>query len=232
MKMFVIAIAALSLSFGDLDLKGNNVQQSQTVITSIGSTMSYEPGHVSILGRGFDLVSQVKIDGQAVQVVRKTGNEIVIQPGIMDPGFYRLDLLRPGMRVTGTIEFAPTLRAARFGDMLRLVVNPGESGQVFVDWSYRCLETPAIVPGVSYMQMLDLTTPRCGPLSWSVSRDGEALVITAPVPHVIAGLELFDMHPQRGLNLQAFCIYDGDMCFTNMATVPPYNLREGSLQFE
>lgn len=226
MKMFMIAIAALSLSFGDLELKGNNVQQSQTVITSIGSTMSYEPGLVSILGRGFDLVSQVRIDGQAVTVVRKSGTEIVIQPGVMDPGFYRLELVRPGTVVKGWMEFAPTLRAARFDDSLRLLVNPGESGQIFVNWSFACLDTPAVVPGAYYMQMLDLNAPRCGPLSWVLSRTGEPVVIIAPLPPTIAGIGLIDMH--RGIHLQAFCIYDGDMCFTNMATVPPFNLREAN----
>lgn len=226
MKMFIIAIAALSLSFGDLELKGNNVQQSQTVITSIGSTMSYEPGHVTILGRGFDLVSQVRIDGQAVLVICNTGTEIVIQPGVMDPGFYRVELVRPGTIVRGWMEFAPTLRAARFDEGLRLLVNPGERGEIYVNWSFGCLDVPAIVPGAYYMQMLDLDTPRSGALSWTHSWTGEPLVIMAPLPPTIAGIGLLDLH--RGIHLQAFCLYDGDMCFTNMATVPPTNIREAN----
>ena len=225
-SMLFIGLATLGLSFQDLDHKGNNTLQSQTVITSIGSTMSYEPGQVSILGRGFDLVSQVRIDGQAVLVIRKTGTEIVIQPGVKDPGFYRLELVRPGTIVKGWMEFAPTLRAARFGEPLQLLVNPGESGQIFINWSFGCLETPAIVPGAYYMQMLDLDTPRSGPLTWTLSWTGEPVVIMAPLPPTIAGLGFLDLH--RGINLQAFCIYDGDMCFTNMATVPPTNIREAN----
>ena len=225
-------LVALCLPVGQLQNKGNNVAQYDPVITSVQTRMSYEPGPVSITGQHFDMVTGVKIDGHAVRIVSQTRSQIVIWPENMLPGFATLELLRPGSSVKGTIEFAPSLRAARLGTTLRVMVNPGEPGLIWLNWSPRTLV--AQVPGVYYPQMIDLMARGAGLISQASSYEGEAVVITAPLPAYIAlygdGLRMPSHH--LGVHVQAFCMLGGDsfLCHTNMVTVVPPSFREGSLE--
>jgi hypothetical protein len=177
----LIATAAIAMSFQQLQTKGT-VQQTQPVITGVQTTMAYEPGAVNISGRNFDMVTQVKIDGQAVPILDKSGNQLVIRRDLANPGFASLELVGPRFTVPGTIEFAPSLRGARTANNLHVVVNPVEPGSIWIDWSFRTLQTPSNLPGVYYPLMLDLTAPQSGRLCSEVSLTGEPVVVDMPIP--------------------------------------------------
>jgi hypothetical protein len=222
-SLLLIPAAVLGLSFGDLDSKANNVGRYDPVITWVETAMSYEPGMVTIRGRNLELVSRVEIAGHAVPMVSSSGSQIVIRPGIMPPGFTTLELVRPsGARVSREIEFAPSLRATRSQDLLTgddtfcLVLNPGEPGVFWVEWSHRASGTPLNVPGVYNPLLLDLTTPRSGAMCSEMSTTGLPVAMVERIPSVLLG-GLFDT-----LYLQAFCLLgDGtEQCLTNMVTVP------------
>jgi hypothetical protein len=216
-------MAALGLSLGDLNVKGNHTTPAETVITQVESMMAYEPGPVSIVGKQLGLVTAVKVDGQAVPVLRNTGSEIVINPGYQDPGFAQLELVKPGRTVTGWIEFTPSLRATRNGNLIRVMLNPGEDGFHWLYWSYRRLETPVTFPNVYYSGMLNLNVHGSGILCAAECVEGELLIETVPVPPVLIGEyhHFFGEHPLSGaINLQAYCLLGSDQCFSNMVRVP------------
>jgi len=224
----LIGVAALSLSIGQLQTKGT-ILPSQPAITGVQTTMAYEPGPVSISGRQFDMVTQVKVDGQDMPILHRTGNELVIQHEYVNPGFGALELVVPGTPVRGTIEFTPSLRASRSATSLDMVLNPGEPGAVWINWSLRALDTPLDIPGVFYPQMLDLGIPRSGQLCSERSLTGEALDLSIPLPVLggISGLEL-----RRTAYLQAFCLLGSEayLCHSNMVVVPLGHIRAGVLQ--
>jgi hypothetical protein len=225
-SLILLAVAVLASSFVQLDTKSNNVQQNQPVITWVGTTMSFEPGVVGIRGQNFDLVTRVEINGVAVNVVRSTPTEIMIQPGSMDPGFAALALVRPGgERVKAAIEFTPSLRAQRFEGGLQAVVNPGEHGQIWLEWSLRPLATPLQLPGTYFPQLLDLTFPYSGTLCSEVSVAGEPVVVTAPFPPEGGMLDYVEL--RHAFYMQAWCLLgnEGYQCHTNMAIIPPVNIR-------
>jgi hypothetical protein len=221
-SLFLLAV--LCLPVGQLQHKDNNIRQADPVITWVQTTMSYESGTVSIRGQNLDMVTGVKVAGHAVQVVRNTGSEILIRPFYMNPGFATLELLRSGPSVKGTIEFAPSLRAAWFGDALRIVVNPVEPAQIWLSWSPRSVVT--YVDGVYYPWMLDMTAPKAAGMADVSSYSGEPVVIMAPLPSQVGTLEL-----RRIIHLQAFCMVGEDhfACHTNMVRVAPIVIREAKL---
>jgi|SRR5688572_16038092 len=233
MKSVVLfAVAALGMSFVQLDKKSGYIKQNEPVITSVETTMSYEPGLVTIRGQNFDMVSRVEIDGAPIEVVRSSPNEIVIRKDIVDPGFATLGLARPsGSSVKGTIEFTPSLRAARLGNGLQTTVNPGQHGYIWVNWSLRLLDDPFQVPGTHYPLLLDLSNAsRSGSLWSGFSPDGLPVVVTAPFPTEGGLLELVEL--RQALHLQAWCLLgDGnDQSHTNMATVDHGNILQRKLE--
>lgn len=229
-SVILLAVAALGLSFVQLDTKNNNVNQFQPVITSVGSTMSFEPGLVEIRGKNLDLVARVEINGAAVQVVSRDSNLIRIRPELMDPGFFPLALVLPGgSKVRETVEFTPTLQAVRYLDGMRVRINPGEHGLAWLNWSLRPLDNPFEVPGTYYPLMIDLSTPRCGTICSEISVAGEPLIVTAPFPAEGGMLQFVEL--RHALYLQAWCLLgdEGYQCNTNMAILAPTNVRQHKL---
>lgn len=228
MKIFLLLTAAMllpSAPFQILREKGGYLRQSELTITNVSSAMAYEPGRMTIRGQGFDLVTEVRIGGQAVPILHLTRNEIVVQPRNMDPGFFPLEVIRPDKVARDRAEFTPNLVASRTGNVIQMLLNPGEAGTVWFHWSLRRLATPGIVPSVYYMQLLDLTVPCSGLLCSAVSTAGEPLLATLNVPPLTrGGLFRFFHYPYAsgGVYLQAFCMlgHDADMCFTNMVSLP------------
>lgn len=222
MKIMIVSLAALALSsFQGVPIKDKNVKQDLPVINWVETTMSYEPGLVTIRGRHFDFVTEVKIDGKAVPIVRHGQTEMDVQPGPMAPGFTTVEVIRrPGVSASAPIEFAPSLVGTRNRDLIRLVVNPGESGFIFVNWSYRRLATPMTIAGTYYPQFLDLSIPNSGTLAMTSSVAGEPVVVVAKVPPLVqAPVHVTSVGP---VSFQAYSLLGHDMqpCHSNPVTLP------------
>jgi hypothetical protein len=228
----LISVAALSLSAAGQSLGEHpRVGQAETIVTGVEVAPAFEPGFVSIYGEQLGLVQQVMIDGQAMRMVRKSGREIVIDPGNMNPGFAALELVQPGRTIKTAIEFTPSLSATRNGNLVRISMNPGQAGDMWVMWSYRCLATPAAVPGVYYHNMLDLSVESSGLLFVDHSLWGEPMEAVVAIPPAVRG-GIFQLLKNGwvagGVDFQAYCalqqsyLYGGEqyLCFSNMVEVP------------
>src|SRR5262245_14294691 len=85
-------------------------------ISSIPPRNAFDPGRVQILGTNMGLVVGVRIDGQGVPIIRKTGTKVVVGPlAPRAPGFALVELRNAqGQTVdSATMEFNPTLSAVR-----------------------------------------------------------------------------------------------------------------------
>jgi hypothetical protein len=227
--MKILALTAFAaLGVFQMEVKDNGAALGKSpVITRVESVLAYEPGFVSIYGQQLGLTMQVLVDGRAVPVIRKGATEIVIDTGPVDPGFAKLELVHPAGKVVGAIDFTPSLKAARNGNELRLRLHGGLPCFYWLDFSYRCLDTPDIVPGVYYMWWLDMTAPASGMLRAGFVPDGQPVLFSMLVPPLAGPLLQHNSVSGTGpLNIQAYCMLvenDEDyLCYTNMVTVPGF----------
>jgi hypothetical protein len=182
--------------------------------------MAYEPGPVEIRGTGLGLVTGLRLNGHALDILSNSGRRIVFEPPNQAPGFGLLELVRPHDSLTEPIEFMPSLQARWSGDQFQVRLNPGYPGWVVLSYSLRRNLLMHNVPDAYYGEWLDFSTPHSGVLTALVLSDGNPLEL--PWMRMPRGLmEHGGLGTTRPIYLQAFCMLEHELCFTNMVSVQP-----------
>ncbi len=182
-------------------------------ISSVSSTNAFDPGRVFVQGTNLGLVSQVLINGEVVQIVRKTATRIVVQPEPTEPGFGLIELRSPAGSPQATVELTPTVKATRTPNRMTITLHGGDVGTFVVYYSYGQLTTPEVVEGVYFHRLVDLGHPNSGILSTGSFPDSNPVTINRLVPTAIGlvGEPIF---------IQAVCDLGNTSSFTNLFVIP------------
>ncbi len=166
-------------------------------ISSVETSMAYEPGAVTIRGTDLGLIRQVRIGGVPALVIGKSATSLVLEPLPQEPGFARLELLSPLGTIESGIEFTPSLQASSANDTLRLTLHGGEPGPYWIYYSLELRATPGVRPGIYYASMLDLTSRPSG-LATKGFSDGSPVTLAFRTPPGWT----------TPVHFQALCLYD------------------------
>ena len=195
-------------------------------ITSVTPTSASQVTDVVITGSGFDAASQVFVDGVPEPVVSQSPTQLVIQPGLADPGFADVTVTTSAGSVTATggLAFQPTLRftGGSIGGTLEVELENGGPGFYAFLIDAAPLPVPIDLGPLFYFTLqIDPSTAVALPGSTGfLPQDGSAAVsVAVPMLPALVGLPLFG----QGLAQQGFFDYS----FTNLETtaiqdfVPP-----------
>ena len=131
---------ALSAFLGLLALTSAATAQfgPQPDITAIPVRQADNPGNIVINGSNLGLVTDVKIDGVPVPIIRTRVDRIIVGP--LDPQLAHFAAVRVSggnSSDTGTLSLLPTLAATRRGFAVFPSIHNGDTGTYVLRWSYQ-----------------------------------------------------------------------------------------------
>jgi len=226
MKIFRFsALAALALGTAALSFpqESKTVAAPKLVVTEVGHGMAIEPGRIAITGENLGLIRLVRLDGVELPIVRNTGTRLVIEPPASLPGFHALELVHGQGKLVRALELTPTLVAKRAGEYVSVTVHGSDRGFYELDYSLRLAANPIYVPGINFPRLLDLTIPNSGLAYAAYLPDGNRMTVLWRVPQTMAIV--------APVHFQALCeSLDGVLCYSNLVTVRPPFVQEGTLR--
>lgn len=226
MKIFRIStLAALALGTAALAFpqEGNTRPAPKPVVNEVGHGMAIAPGRIVVTGENLGLIRTVRLDGVELPVVRNTGTRLVLAPEPGLPGFHALALEHGQGTFERVLELTPTLAARRAGEFLAVTVHGSDRGWYELAYSLKHAATPHYYPGINFPNLLDMTTLHSGIAYGAFLPDGNRDTILWRAPTLMA--------VTAPVHLQALCeTLDGVLCYSNMVTVGPAFVKEGTLR--
>jgi hypothetical protein len=212
----------LTLALAGLALASSTAAQNAPVpvISSIPNRKPWAPGNLVVNGSNLGLALQVKLDGQTLPIIRVGATRLVAGPlSPRDPGFGLVELVSGRGVESGTVEFVPTLTAARRGLRLSVRLNNGEPGTYLLRYSYSPFG-PVSDPGIYGPRFLPTISNTLFAGIFPTSAPVTLNNLPMPIDIGLIG---------RDLRLQATCTgsVSNVTAYTNKAQVPGFGDPKG-----